>query len=99
MARVELDDLDGRSLARIYIAGQLTEARQVEDVLTTVGVSYVVTVEPVLRTLLGSSRNAAVFSVVADQAGYCVEQLAEAGLAIGIVPEDKRTDPASPTQT
>jgi hypothetical protein len=91
MARVEPDVLEGRDLARIYIAARLGEARQVEEVLTEVGVNYVVLVEPVMRTLFGSARNAAVFVVVAEQAGYCAEQLIEAGLSLGIVPEGRRS--------
>ena len=90
MARVEPEALEGRDLARVYIAPKLREARRVEQLLTTQGIDYVVSVEPVLRSLFGSTRNAAVFLVAAEDADVSAGALTEAGLGLGVVPEDRR---------
>jgi hypothetical protein len=90
MARVELEALEGQDLARIYIAAKLRDARRAEEVFTAQAVDYVVSVEPVLRSLFGSTRNAAVFSVPADRADACAEFLIDAGLGQGVVANEKR---------
>lgn len=84
MGRIEPEDL--RDPERIYIAGSLRVALDVEEELTTAGVDYAVQVEPFGRSLLfGTLRMGAAFYVTAGQAAYCREQLMAAGLGGGVV--------------
>lgn len=87
MPMVEQDAFGDRSLARIFLAATVTEARRVEKVLDQHGVDYCVRVEPCGRTLFGSTRQGAAFFVDDAQADSCVEALERAGLAAGIVRE------------
>jgi hypothetical protein len=84
MARVEGDSLSDPE--QVYLAASLNEAREVEALLTSSGVSYATQVEELGRTtLFGSLRHAACFYVTAAQAEYCRTVLARAGLSSGIV--------------
>lgn len=87
MPRIDPDTLAEKRLARVFVALKLGEARLAEQVLAARGVDYVVTVEAIGRTLLGSPRNAAVFSVHEAQAVFCASVLVEAGLAAGVIAE------------
>jgi hypothetical protein len=86
MARIDREALTNPE--RVFVAGTLAEARQVEDLLTGSGVDYVVQVEIFGTTLFGSPRNWAVFCVAAGQATYCRLRLTEAGLGRGVLLED-----------
>ena len=81
----EVDDL-----ARVFLAVTLKEAQQVEALLRRVGVEYVVEVEEVGNTLLGSPRHGAIFLVPSGQAAYCGAKLLAAGLEIGLLIEVDR---------
>jgi hypothetical protein len=84
MARIDAEDL--REPERIYIAGSLRIALEVEEWLTVAGVDYVVQVEPYGRSLLFNSlRMGAAFYVASGQAAYCRERLMAAGLGRGVV--------------
>lgn len=84
MARIEAEDLDDAE--RIYVAGSLRVALQVEEWLTTAGVDYAVEVEPYGRSLLFNRlRMGAAFYVAPGQAAYCRERLLAAGLGGGVV--------------
>lgn len=84
MARIEPDDLSDPE--RIFIAGTLRVALDVEEWLTRAGVDYAVQVEPYGRSLLFSSlRMGAAFYVASGQAAYCREQLEAAGFGRGVV--------------
>ena len=85
MARLEAAELGDRELVEVFIASTLAEAQQAEELLTQRGVNYVVEVESLGRTLFGSPRNAAVFSVEISQAQYCGSQLVAAGLGLGVL--------------
>jgi hypothetical protein len=85
MPRVDLEALADQKLTRVFVSLKLAEARRAEELLAARGVDYVVTVEAVGRTLLGSPRNAAVFSVHDSQAVSCVSALVEAGLGAGVI--------------
>jgi hypothetical protein len=85
MARVERDALGDEDLTRVFLAFTLAEAQAAEAALDTVGVSYVVTVEEVGRTLFGSVRRAAVFSVEAWQVRHSALVLTDAGLEKGLL--------------
>jgi hypothetical protein len=89
MARVEPEAFADRELRRVFIAATLAEALRAEEVLTERGVDYVVEVEPLGRTLLGSDRYGAAFYVVFSQARYCGSQLVAAGLAPGVLIDDE----------
>lgn len=85
MAHVDPDALANHDLARVYIAGTLSEAQQVETLLTGNGVDYVVEVEPYRASILFGPRNGAAFYVTAGQAAFCRQQLAAAGLERGLL--------------
>lgn len=92
MASVEPEQV--RDPERIFVAGSLRLALQVEEWLTAAGVDYAVEVEPIGRSLLfRTERMGAVFYVNAGQASYCREQLTAAGLGGGVV---EREEPDSP---
>ena len=84
MARIEADALSDPE--QVYLAASLREARDVEALLTSSGVSYATQVEVLGRsTLFGSLRHAAGFYVTAAQAEYCRSALAQAGFSSGII--------------
>lgn len=87
MALVEPEALANYELSRIYIAGRLSEARQVEEVLGGNGVDYVVQVEPYRASILFGPRNGAAFYVVDSQAEFCRQRLAAAGFERGLLEE------------
>ena len=89
MARVDPEAFADRELTRVFIAATLAEALQAENVLTERGVDYVVEVELLGRTLLGSDRYGAAFYVMFSQAPYCGSQLVAAGLAPGVLIDDE----------
>jgi len=53
MPLIDADDLGDVPCARVYIAGRLREAKQVERVLTEAGVDYFVEIEKFRKNLLG----------------------------------------------
>ncbi len=87
MARVDPEALSHRELARIFIAGTLSEAQQVEEQLTLNGVDYVVQVEPFRASLFFGPRNGAAFYVSAEQADFCRMHLAAKGFGRGVLYE------------
>lgn len=85
MARIEADTLSDPE--QVYLASSIGEARRVEAVLTSYGVSYATEVQVLGRsTLFGSVRYGAGFFVTTAQAEYCRTALAQAGFSRGIVP-------------
>ena len=88
MARVTLDDFADKEVTRIYLAGELTEAKRVEEILSVNGINYAVEVEPYVRLSVFSSEYAgAAFYVLSGQADFCKQVLFEAGLKVGIEDE------------
>ena len=90
MARVDFEDFAEKEVARIYIAGRLTEAESVEKTLTSNGIDYAVEVEPfrtymfrMFPTLYGG----AAFYVVSGQDQLSRRVLLDAALDVGIVDE------------
>ena len=49
MVQVTLDDFSDKEVARIYLAGELAEAKRVEEILSANGINYAVEVEPYVR--------------------------------------------------
>ena len=85
MARVSFDELVEKETTRIYLAGELAEAKRVEEILNANGINYAVEVEPYVRFSIFSSEYAgAAFYVLSGQAEFCRRTLFEAGLKIGI---------------
>lgn len=74
---------------RVFLAFKLTEARVVERLLDEQGFEYDVSVEALGRTLFGSPRNAAIFSVVPHQAAQCVSLLERSGFGAGVIPQEE----------
>ncbi len=88
MARVALDNFADKEVARIYLAGELAEARRVEEILSGYGINYAVEVEPYVRLSFFPSEYAgAAFYVLSGQADFCKRALFEAGLKAGIEDE------------
>ena len=87
MPRVEPTALENHDLARVYIAGTLREAKDIEDLFTGNGINYVVQVEPYRASILFGPRNGAAFYVTEEQATFCRAQLAAAGFHRGLLDE------------
>ena len=85
MGKVEADALGHDELERVYIAGTLAEAQDVEALLTGNGVDYVVQVEPYRASILFGPRHGAAFYVSAVQAAYCREHLIASGFERGVL--------------
>jgi hypothetical protein len=87
MARVEPTALENHNLARVYIAGTLREAKDIEDLLTGNGINYMVQVEPYRASILFGPRNGVAFYVIEEQATFCRAQLSAAGFHRGLLDE------------
>ncbi len=88
MARVTLDDFAEKKVARIYLAGELSEAKRVEEILSANDIDYAVEIEPYVRLSFFSSEYAgAAFYVLSGQAEFCKRALFEAGLKVGMEDE------------
>jgi len=86
MARVAIEDFSDREITRIYIAQNIKEATQVEQMLSKQNIDYAIELESYFQiTLFSSEYVGAVFYVLADQADFCREVLESAGLSAGIV--------------
>jgi hypothetical protein len=89
MPRVDFDDFgEEEEVSRIYLAGRLAEAKEVEKILSANGIDYAVEVEPYVTTFAiffsGEYRGAA-FYVLSHQSEFCRRALSEAGLKSGIL--------------
>ena len=90
MAMVDPEDLGDVEVARVYIAGRLGEAQEVERVLSRHGVDYFVEIEPFRILLLGllpAEREGVAFYVAAANAALSVQALRAAGLLQGLLEE------------
>jgi hypothetical protein len=88
---VDPDELGGQDVARVYIAGRLPEAKDVERVLSENSVDYFVEIEPFQKLLLGflpTEYKGVAFYVALTQAERSCQALREAGLVQGLVGED-----------
>jgi len=83
--------MDTREEVRIYIAGRVSEAKRVEELLAHHGIEYTVEIEPYTTRLLGvfpREYNGANFYVLSSQGGFCRNLLRKAGLTKGIIDEE-----------
>lgn len=88
MALVDPDAFGDAECARIYIAGRLREARQVEQALTDGAVDYFVEIEKFRKNLLGvipREYDGVAFYVAADLAEASRQLLVSAGLRNGLI--------------
>ena len=85
MTHVEPEAFGNQNLTRVYIAGRLAEAKQVEELLTGHGVNYIVNVEPYRTSILFGPRNGAAFYVADGQAQFCRDQLLAEGFHRGVM--------------
>jgi len=91
VALLHRDKFADKEVDCIYIAARRSEAKRVEDALSTNGVDYVVDIEPFETTILGlfrSERDGLGFYVVAGQGEFCRRVLRDAGLVQGLVDGD-----------
>lgn len=86
MARLALEDFSNKEIARIYIAQNIKEATQVEQILSENGIDYAIELETYWQvTLFSSEHVGAAFYVLSGQANLCRESLKSAGLSSGFV--------------
>ena len=91
MALVDPETFDDKDVAMVYIAGRLSEGRQVEQVLSANAIDYAVDIEPFHSRVLGIlpvEYEGVGFYVVSSQADFCRRVLREAGLVQGLMEED-----------
>lgn len=91
MGMVDPEELGDVEVARVYIAGRLAEAQEVERVLSCHGVDYFVEIEPFRVLLLGllpTEHEGVAFYVAAGNAALSLQALRAAGLCQGLV-EDR----------
>ncbi len=91
MALVDPVFFDDKEVAMIYIAGRLSEGKQVEKILSENGIDYAVDVEPFESRVLGIlpvQYEGVAFYVVSDQAKLSRRVLREAGVVQGLVEDD-----------
>lgn len=96
MAMVDPEDFAGKEVARVYIAGRLSEAQQVEKTLSENGVNYAVDAEPFEIYILGilpSRYEGLAFYVLSSQAHFCREILRRSQLVTGLVEEEFQQEP------
>ena len=87
---VDPDAFGDQDVARVYIAGRLSEAKRVEHALTEKGIDYTVEIEKFQTRLLGilpREYEGVAFYVLSDQAALARRTLDEAGLRAGLVDE------------
>lgn len=88
MALVDPEELGDQDAVRVYIAGRLPEAKDVERVLSENSVDYFVEIEPFRKMLLGflpTEYKGVAFYVALKQADLSWRVLREAGLVQGLV--------------
>jgi len=91
MAKLDLEDFLGKEVTRVYIAGELREAKAVEKALSEHGIDFTVEVEPYKKMLLGIFFNeyaGAAFYVLSERATSARSALLAAGLKVGLQDED-----------
>jgi len=88
MPRVDFDNLPKKATSRIYIAGNVAEAKGIETLLSEHGIDYSIELEEFIRSgfnILGSKYVGATFYVLSDQAEFCRTLLKERGFTSGIL--------------
>ena len=85
MARRDRDGFGDKSLALVFIAGNVREAKRAETVLATAGVDYCFDVADFTQGVLSSPRSGLGFYVEEGQATFARQTLARAKLSSGIV--------------
>jgi hypothetical protein len=92
MALVDPTAFDDKDVAMIYVAGRVSEGKQVEQVLTDHAIDYAVDAELFESRVLGIlpvTYEGVGFYVLAGQADFCRQLLHAAGLVQGLVEDDR----------
>jgi hypothetical protein len=87
MSRVDFQDHSEKVIARIYIAGAVREAVDIERLLSLHGIDYSIELEEYTRTgfsLMGSRFVGATFYVQSSLAAFCRTLLKGKGFSSGI---------------
>jgi len=73
MAKVPIETLSNKEIARVFIAQSVNEADHVEHLLTGKRIQYAKSMEPFIRspTLFQSERMGVAFYVISGQADFC----------------------------
>ncbi len=91
MALVDPETFDDKEVAMVYVAGRLSEAKRVEQVLSDNDIDYALDIEPFQSRLLGIltvEYEGVGFYVLRGQADFSRRALREASLLQGLVEED-----------
>jgi hypothetical protein len=91
MALVDPATFDDKEVAVVYVAGRLSEGKQVEQVLSDNAINYAVDFEPFESRVLGVlpvEYEGVGFYVLSGQADFSRRVLREAGLVQGLVEAD-----------
>jgi hypothetical protein len=92
MALVDPTAFDDKDVSLIYVAGRVSEGKQVEQVLSDHAIDYAVDAEPFESRVLGIlpvQYEGVGFYVFSGQADFCRRILREAGLVQGLVEDDR----------
>jgi len=92
MARIEFEDFPDNELTRVYLAGELHEAKRVEEALTEHGIDYAVDFELYKKRIIGlfpAVYQGVAFFVVTGQTALARSTLLAAGLRAGIEEDDE----------
>lgn len=90
MSRVDFQEHSEKDIARIYIAGAVREAVDIERLLGLHGIDYSIELEEFIRSgfnILGSRYVGATFYVQSSQAEFCRTLLKGKGFSSGIQEE------------
>ncbi len=85
MAQRDRDDFGDKSLALVFIAGNVREAKRAEIVLTSAGVDYCFEVAEFTQGFPVSPRAGLGFYIVEGQGTFARQALARAKLGSGII--------------
>lgn len=98
MARKTAEELSSTPLSLIYIAGNVSDAKRAEQLLTEQGIDYTLTLQPYMKSsflgmVFGTSYTGLYVLVPTSQHRFCADLLHSKGL-IGVIPvsvyEEKR---------
>ena len=85
MSRRDRDDFGHTTLALVFIAGNVREAKRAETVLTSAGVDYCFEIADFTQGVLSSPRAGLGFYVAQGQATFARQALTRAKLGSGII--------------
>ncbi|MCP4349683.1 MAG: hypothetical protein GY795_29740 [Desulfobacterales bacterium] len=84
-----METFSADEVTRIFIAKNVNEAEEIEQLLTENEIKYAIELEPFFISAFHSERMGAVFYVLSDQGAFCRKIIAEQGLDAGLIYEDE----------